>query len=165
MVEGRSVEERIGHLDESVRALAATAEGMSQNALYRAPGPDDWSVMKVLAHAVELLPYWAHQASEVASRAERNQPFGRTHDDPDRIAAVEDHGADPLRQMLPKLEASLREAVATLRSIPPDAWSKTALHARRGEMSVADIVDQFMVQHMDEHVAQARQIAAAVGAA
>ena len=158
-MELQAVEERVGRLNECVRALTTTAEGLDQRALYLAPGPDDWSVMKVLAHVAELLPYWAHQAQEVASRTEQDQPFGRTHDDPDRIAAVEDHGGDTLQSVLPRIRQGLQEAATTLRALPPEGWSRTAHHSRRGEMTVMDIVDQFLVQHLQEHVDQATSIA------
>jgi hypothetical protein len=112
--------------------------------------------MSILAHVVELMPYWAKQALEVSRRSADSQPFGRTHDDPDRIGAVQQHGRDSLDSMLPRVQTACAEAVDLLRQIPQDRWTRTARHANRGDMSVEQIVDQFLVNHVEEHLTQAR---------
>ncbi len=149
-------EQRLQHLDSTVRALLDETRGLSADALY-AEQDGEWSVMKVLAHTAELLPYWARQAEEVAARPQNDQPFGRTHEDPDRIGAVEGHARDRLEDAVASLERGLDEALRRLRGIPAEGWSRTAHHARRGEMTVEQIVDAFLVEHMDEHLAQARR--------
>ena len=130
---------------------------LPEEVLYRAPTPGEWPVMSTLAHVVELMPYWARQAREVAARPRNGEPFGRTHDDPDRIGAVEQHGRDSLGAALERIRQALDETVRTLRAIPAEGWSRTARHANRGEMSVEAIVDQFLVSHVEEHLGQARE--------
>ena len=118
--------------------------------------------MSTLAHVVEMLPYWAHQAEAVV--AHPGERFGRTHHDPDRISAVEQHGRDSLEAMLPRIRASLDECLRSLRAIPEDRWSTTAEHPSRGTMSVAQLVDAFLVNHAQEHVAQIRSTLDALAA-
>jgi uncharacterized damage-inducible protein DinB len=152
-----TVDERVQRIETSVQRLIETVEALPTNILYREPAAGEWPVMSTLAHVVEVMPYWAHQAVEVAGRQQNDLPFGRTHDDPDRIAAVDQHGGDSLDSMLPRLRQSLDECVRTLRSIPADRWTRTAHHANRGEMSIEAIVDSFLVNHVQEHLAQAQQ--------
>ena len=147
-------EERARRLEAAVEPVIRRVEALDEEWLYREPGPDDWSVMEVLAHLAELLPYWARQARDVATRERGDEPFGRTHEDPDRIAAVEGHARDPLEAVLPRIRAGLAEATSTLRALPPDRWARTARHARRGQMTVEQIVDQFLVAHAEEHAEQ-----------
>ena len=153
-------EERARWLEDAVEGLIGRVERLGADHLYQGPGPGEWSAMQVLAHVAEAVPYWARQARMVASRSEDDLPFGRTHDDTDRIAAVERHAHDPLDEVLPRLRTGLAEAVATLRAIPAEGWSRVGRHARRGEMTVQQIVDQFLVSHVEEH---ALQIEAALG--
>jgi hypothetical protein len=121
--------------------------------------------MSTLAHVVELMPYWSRQALDVSRRPQNNQPFGRTQEDPGRIGAIEQHGNDSLDTMLQRLEAATTEAIQLLQQIPADGWTKTARHANRGEMSVEQIVEQFLTSHVEDHLEQARAAIRAVGVA
>ena len=154
MSDAVDVEQRTQRLQAAVDGLLRRVEGLGQEQLYRRPAPGDWTVMEALAHVAEILPYWSRQAREVAARAENNQPFGRTHEDPDRIAAVERHANDRLEQVLPRIRAGLAEATTTMRELPAEGWAKTARHQNRGEMTVADILDQFAIAHVEEHARQ-----------
>lgn len=117
--------------------------------------------MSTLAHLEELMPYWAHQAEAIV--AHPGKPFGRTHDDPDRIAAVDQHGHDRLDEIAPRIRASLEECVRVLEGLPPDAPDVAGVHPRRGSMTVAEMVDAFLVRHVEEHAAQVNETLAALG--
>ena len=151
-------EVRAQQLEAAVQGILQQIEGLGQATLYQEPDEGEWSVMKILAHVAELIPYWTRQAQDVATRAENNQPFGRTHEDSDRIAAVEEHAHDSLEDVLPRIRSGLAEATAALRALPPEGWKRTARHARRGEMTVEQIVDQFLLEHIDEHSEQMRAV-------
>ncbi len=150
-------EQHIKRLEASVHSLIETVQGLPEELLYRAPNPGEWPVMSTLAHVVELMPYWSRQARAVAARERNGEPFGRTHDDPDRIGAVEQHGRDSLASALERIRGALGETVRTLRDIPAEGWSRTGRHANRGEMSVEAMIDQFLVSHVEEHLGQARE--------
>jgi uncharacterized damage-inducible protein DinB len=157
-----TTDDRVSRIETAVQQLVDTAEALPPQVLYAEPEPNEWPVMSILAHVVELMPYWARQALEVSGRAQDSQPFGRTHDDPDRIGAVQQHGRDSLDSMLPQVRAACTDAVDLLRQIPDDRWTRTARHANRGDMSVEQIVDQFLVTHVEEHLSQARAAIAAL---
>ena len=157
-----TVTDRISRIETSVNQLIETAEALPSQVLYAEPEPNEWAVMSILAHVVELMPYWANQALEVARRSADGQPFGRTHDDPDRIGAVQQHSRDSLDSMLPRLRSASSEAIAALQQIPSDRWTRTARHANRGDMTVEQIVEQFLVSHVEDHLAQARSAIAAL---
>jgi hypothetical protein len=156
-------EESIRQLEQSVNRLLEDIQRLPGEVLYRAPEPGEWPVMSTLAHIAELLPYWAHQAESIAR--DPGKPFGRTHDDPDRIGAVEQHGGDSLDAIVPRIRASLDECVRALRGLPSDAWTAAGLHPSRGSMTVEQLVESFLVKHADEHARQTQRTLQALSAA
>ena len=148
-------------IDRLTRDLLAALAPAEADRRYAAPAADSWSAIEVLAHAVEFVPYWADQAAAVSARTDdAERPFGRTHDDPVRIAAVREHARDRYETLASRLGEVAERSASTLRAIHPADWSRTAVHARRGSMSVEQIVQQFLLDHLAEHTAQAT---AAVG--
>src|SRR6266571_2013968 len=125
----------------------------------RPPDPGGWTVTENLAHMAEFLRYWADQAVQVAARP--GGPFGRTQDDPDRIAWVATHGDESLEQTVEALRSAGRYAAVALRSIPSGAWTATGLHPTRGAMEVDQIVELFMLRHLRAHLDQAGEAAGA----
>ena len=160
---GVTADERIQRIEQSVQRLIQEIERLPADVLYREPQPGEWPVMSTLAHLQELLPYWAHQAEGVVNAPD--QPFGRTHEDPRRLGAIEAHGHDSLDAIVPRLRASLAECVATLRALPPDGWTRVGKSPTRGTMTVEEIVDAFLVRHAEEHAAQTQATLQALSAA
>jgi len=147
-----TAQERIERLERSVNQLILEIERLPADVLYRPPSEGEWPVMSTLAHLAELLPYWARQATGIAARP--GEPFGRTHDDPDRIGAVKEHGQDSLDTAVKRIRASLAECVHVLRALPAEAWSRAGQHAIRGPMTIEQLVDAFLVNHAEEHAVQ-----------
>jgi uncharacterized damage-inducible protein DinB len=155
-------DERIARLQNGVKQLLDDVRNLPDEALYRDPPDGEWSVMRNLAHVAEMLPYWAHQAEAIARAP--GEPFGRTHDDPQRIGAIEEHSDDVLEETVTRIEASAAECLEVLRALPPDAWSKAGEHPSRGTMTVEQMVDAFIVGHVAAHVRQVEEALEAVEA-
>lgn len=153
-------DELIDRLQNAVVGLLAEIDSLPSTDAYARSATDEWSVAEILAHLVEMLPYWADQARAVAARAQDGEPFGRTHDDPERIAAVRDHARDDVWELAIGVRTSLHRTVVMLRTIPDADWQRTGRHARRGEMSVTQIVEQFLSEHAEEHAQQFRAVVA-----
>jgi uncharacterized damage-inducible protein DinB len=156
-------EESIRRLEQSVNRLLEDIQRLPGDVLYRAPEPGEWPVMSTLAHLAEMLPYWAHQAEVIAR--DPGKPFGRRHDDPDRVDAVEQHGRDSLDAIVPRIRVSLDECVRALRALPSEAWAAAGLHPTRGSMTVEQLVESFLVKHADEHASQTQRTLQALTAA
>src|SRR5919199_501307 len=152
-------EERIHRLQASVQQLLTEVERLPADVLYREPRAGEWPVMSTLAHVAEILPYWAHQAEHVVRNP--GAPFGRALEDPGRIAAIDQHSRDSQEAIVARTRGGLNESGSTLRSMPADAWSTVGQHPRRGSMTVDQLVQAFLLDHVDEHAAQ---VAAAVTA-
>jgi uncharacterized damage-inducible protein DinB len=156
-------DESIRRLEQSVNRLLEDIQRLPGEVLYRAPEPGEWPVMSTLAHLAEMLPYWAHQAEGIAR--DPGKPFGRSHDDQDRIDAVEQHGRDSLDAIVPRIRASLDECERALRTLPSEAWTAAGVHPTRGSMTVEQLVESFLVKHADEHARQTQRTLQALSAA
>lgn len=119
------------------------------------PDPDTgerWDRRQVLAHVAEMLPYWAEQVELVAAGDEVS--FGRVSSNPERIGAIErDRHDDPAR-LLDRVDDGVGVALALLERLDDRAMATTGHHQTLGEMTVAEMIDRFMVAHLEEHADQ-----------
>lgn len=152
---GDTGEDAARRLEAEVEALLRWVGQIDARTVGRRRSAEEWSAVECLAHTAEMIPYWAAQAADVAARDRPGEPFGRVADDPDRIAAVERAQSDTLDDLLARVRSGTAQASATLRAIPDEGWSMSGRHAHRGEMTVREFVDAFLIDHVREHALQA----------
>jgi uncharacterized damage-inducible protein DinB len=155
-----SAQEQIARVETTVQQLLSDIEKLPAQVLYREPKPGEWPVMSTLAHLAELLPYWAHEAAEVAESP--GKQFGRSLDDPRRVGAIEQHGHDSTQTIVPRIREALADCVHTLRAIRPEDWQAVGQHPTRGGMSVEQIVESFVCKHAAEHASQIQETLKAI---
>lgn len=123
--------------------------------LRTAPGENEWSAMQVLGHIIEMIPYWLHHCQQMMAAAEPPR-FGRTLDAPERLAGVEQATTRDPDELLRLLNHEVQGAAKVIRHLSPGERGKTGIHLRQGEMTVAEVVEQFIVAHAEDHLAQIR---------
>ena len=152
---GESFAARLDVVAPQLEELAAT--DVPEGAL---TGEDEktgerWDAGQIWAHLAEFVPYWIAQARLVLDgRTTAPTPFGRTKTDAHRVNAIERGRDDPRASHLAALRAdidSLREFVLALGD---EDWPVTGRHPTLGEMSIARIVEEFLVGHLEEHAEQ-----------
>jgi hypothetical protein len=160
----RRVEEIHDHVHTSYNALLQLVDGplteLAPEKLYGAPSQGEWSIMQILAHVVEIMPYWGNEI--VKAVREPGQKFGRTAEDLDRLRALDEHGADTLTEAkaaLPGSYARLDQVLATLKDSDLDL---KALHKKYGERTLDWFIDEFVTNHLAAHVEQIRTCLATV---
>ena len=115
-----------------------------------------WERGQVWAHLSEFIPYWIAQAGPVLQDHRPNAlvPFGRTKRDPERIGAIERNRDQPVSV----LWVDTREDIAALRAflgtIGFDHWAAIGVHPTLGPMTVNELVERFLVGHLEEHADQ-----------
>ena len=116
----------------------------------------EWSVLQILGHMSEMIPYWLnHCQALIATTAEPPQ-FGRALDAPERLEGVERGATGNPDELLQLLHDEIRAAVPAIRGMTLADRQKKGLHIRQGEMTVADIIELFIVSHAEDHLAQVR---------
>lgn len=141
--------------------LEAVAEQLTQllhqptvaTRLRSAPDANTWSALQVIGHMTEMIPYWL---SHCQTLIVANEPphFGRTADAPERLAGVERGSMANPDELLAALQGEVQAAGHTIRAMSPAQRSKRGINTRQGEMTVADLIERFIVAHAEEHLAQ-----------
>ena len=157
--------------DALVTRLAAAESRLAIHAAAERPGltgPDAstgerWEAGQVWAHLAEFPAYWIGQVRALlAARAAGEPepiPFGRTKTDPGRLAAIEARRRDTPLDLLRDVDAGVSAATALCRSLNADDWQTCGLHPTLGALTVAEIVERFLVGHLEEHAAQLDELA------
>jgi hypothetical protein len=160
MTEPMAADPYLERLHEVRRRLAEhAAAGPPPGLTDPVPGEEErWEAGQVWAHVAEFPGYWLGQIRSLLDRhrfgAAEPIPFGRTRADPSRGAAIEhDRHTNPAA-LLARVTADLEATDAELTRLPSDAWSATGLHPTLGSMTLPQILERFIVGHLEEHADQ-----------
>ena len=145
---------RVERLLAAAGRIRASAVLVPEDALTD-PDPESgerWDRGQALAHVAEMLPYWAQQAELIV--AGQQAEFGRVKSDPDRGAAIErDRREDPA-WLLARVDEGVAVVLALLERLDDQDLAAVGHHQTLGDMTVAEIVDRFLVAHLEEHADQ-----------
>lgn len=124
--------------------------------LRTAPGENEWSAMQILGHMVEMIPYWLDHCQVMIAATTEPPKFGRLLDAPERLAGVERAATENLGELLRLLDGEIQSAAHIIRQMTSAERKQWGVHLRLGEMTVADVVEVFVVAHAEDHLAQIR---------
>ncbi len=149
----------LARLDAVEARLAAAAAMAPPPGALTDADPDSgerWDRGQVWAHLSEFIPYWIVQAGPVLGRQspEAQVPFGRTKGDPERIGAIERDRREPVSVLWADTRADIASLRTFLGNIEPDQWEIRGLHPTLGEMTVDELVEMFLVGHLEQHADQ-----------
>jgi len=127
------------------------------------PEPEaSWGPPELLAHVEEYLRYWMGEIERVlAADAGTPVPFGRVATDEIRIGVIGRDRTLPLRELFGRIEADVARVARRLRELDDDDAARRGAHPTRGEMTVRELLEPFLVGHSEGHVTQLREILAA----
>lgn len=127
--------------------------------LYQVSGNDEWTIMQNLAHVVEFMSYWASEAEKLVATPGQN--FGRTAQHEGRLRAVSEHKTDSLDQMRAALPGSYARLETMLSQLQDSDLALTGYHPKYGEKSLTWFIQEFITQHLSDHVVQIKACLAA----
>jgi uncharacterized damage-inducible protein DinB len=121
--------------------------------------PDEgvWSVMDILCHIREFLPFWTGETVRIARRP--SEQWGRDHTDTARLAAVTGTAANKLEDVTADIRRLLRRTVETLSDLSDTELSveATSKNPRWGLKPASFVVDHLLVEHVEKHLGQIRR--------
>jgi len=144
-------------LRAAVDAMLADVAQLPAPLITWQPAADVWSVMDVLCHVREFIPYWTAQTRQAIERP--SDSWGRTHADPDRLAAVTDTASRDVADVVNGIRQAAAVSARTL-----SGWTDAQLAAeapsrnpRWGLKPAHFIVDDLLVGHVEKHIGQVRR--------
>jgi fumarylpyruvate hydrolase len=138
-------------------SLLAEVEPLPPDLVTWQPAADVWSVMDVLCHVHEFIPYWTRQTLNVI--AEPREAWGRTLTDADRLGAVTNTSARRLGDVVQGIRAAAADSAETLSRLSDSDLEIEApsRNPRWGVRPAHLIVDEMLVGHVEKHVGQIRR--------
>lgn len=145
--------ERARRAGQRLREIPATGRGE-----YGAPDPETgerWNRGNVLGHVAEMLAFWTDQSraalggQTVVGRGEPG--YARRQEGIERGEVVEES------ELRASIEGSLRDLDHLLEEMPPEGLATQLVYRRKDgdrELTLGDFIDQFLVGHFEEHLAQ-----------
>lgn len=118
-------------------------------------GSERWEAGQVWAHLAEFPGYWLEQVRGVIAAGPRAPvPFGRTKTDAGRLAAIERERRTAPIDLFERARSGIDDVSEVLRGLPASAWKRVGEHPTLGPMSVEQIMERFVVAHLEEHADQ-----------
>jgi uncharacterized damage-inducible protein DinB len=147
-------------LESAATALLAEVDRLPQELLNWQPAPDVWSVMDILCHVEEFVPYWTAQALQIV--AHPGELWGRDHTHAGRLAAVDNTASRRLVDVQASIRAGARQSAEAIRRLSDAslATEATSRNPRWGLKPASFVVDHLIVQHVEKHIGQVRRNAA-----
>lgn len=147
--------ERLDAVEERLRAQATAATRCDARTAPDPPTGEQWEAGQVWAHLAEFIPYWIGETTlVVATGTGAPVLFGRTKKDPGRIAAIERERRTDRVALWQRVEADIAALRLFVSDLPAAAWAARGRHATLGEMTVEEMVEEFLVGHLEEHATQ-----------
>jgi hypothetical protein len=165
----------MGALDSQVDRMKTAAAGiveMRPAVEARAPWPladvygvepeASWGPPELLAHVEEYLRYWMGEIERVLDGdGLAPVPFGRVASDTVRLGVIGRDRSLPPRELFARIEADTARVAGRLGELGEADASRVGLHPTRGEMTVREMLEPFLVAHTEGHLSQLREILAA----
>jgi hypothetical protein len=118
------------------------------------PARNEWSAMQTLGHMTEMIPYWLNHCRTLIAATGSPPTFGRTHGSAERLAGVAHGATSDADALLGQLHEEVRAAASVIRQLSIMERGKRGISTERGEMTVAEVIESFIVDHAEEHLAQ-----------
>ncbi len=159
-----TVEELAEGLAAAQLAFQAAVEAIPADRYGMGRGPGQWSPAQIVAHAIELQPFWARQIERMI--AEAHPTIGRVDEDArrERVAAVERGARLDKAQAMLELRRAAHEALEQVRALSPDQLSRKGLlvtleTGAPEERTIRQLIVTVLIGHLREHGEELQRLA------
>ena len=145
---------------EDLREPLEAGEPWPLSAVWGTEDEAQWGPREVLAHVAEMLSYWHGELGRVVAGGGGSEPvpFGRVASDPSRLARIGELRQRSAGQLVDEIGGRVPEVAAFVDRLSEDEAARVGRHQTRGDLTVGDSVQRFFASHLEEHVAQLRDI-------
>ena len=158
MVEGqRRGQAAAARLQSAAAEMLGEAERLPDELIHWKPAPDVWSVLEILCHVEEFIPFWTSQTLQVVGHPD--QLWGRDHTDTARLAAVQRAPARRPADVTGGIRDGASRAAEAIQHLSDAdlAVEATSKNPRWGLKPASFILDHLVVEHVEKHIGQIRR--------
>ncbi|MFE4140534.1 DinB family protein [Peribacillus sp. YIM B13472] len=148
----------IQSVQQSIDHILETAANLPEETIRFKPADDEWSIMQILSHLAEAIPYWLSEVETVIAMP--GAEWGRGLQDPARLAAVTDTDKMTVEDVMKQVEELKYKVESCLGDLDEETLSKESPHrnfAKFGNKPVSYIVDHFIDEHVSGHYDQIKR--------
>jgi len=125
------------------------------------PGPPDpttgerWDRFNVLGHMSEMLVFWSQQLGRAIAS---DGAFGRQPQSSGRLDGIESGHLLNEADLRARIDNGLAATEALLASLKPEDLDRALHSTTRGEMTLRQAIDYYLVGHFCDHVKQLQEL-------
>ncbi|MEE6257662.1 maleylpyruvate isomerase N-terminal domain-containing protein [Plantactinospora sonchi] len=147
------VRDRNAELDDRILSTVDSVHPGRLHVLEAKPdGVEAWSAAMVLAHVAEFSRFFADELRRFL--ADPAAPVGRTHEHPERLAAVAAAGSRSLDDLRADLTAAFANLAAALDAVRDDHLTMVRVNRRYGPEPLTAFLDRYVLGHKQSHAEQ-----------
>jgi len=147
-------QESIQSVQQSLDKIVETVEGLSEDIIRKNPSPEEWSIMQIMCHVAEAIPYWIGEIENVKDAP--GTEWGRHFTHEGRLAAVANTEARAVPDVIAELKAikPLVEKKLGMLDEATLAIESPSRNPNFGTKPISFIVDHLIVEHVNKHYGQ-----------
>lgn len=149
-----SLQESIESIQKSASGIVETVGNLPEQVIRWKPAPEVWSILEILCHVEEAVPYWADEIQRVA--ANPGIEWGRGHQNEARLAAVAASSQRKTKDLLAGIQKSAQKAVVLLAKLRDEDLriESPSRNPRFGTKPMSFVLDHLLVAHLRGHLGQ-----------
>ncbi|WP_026591522.1 DinB family protein [Bacillus sp. UNC437CL72CviS29] len=151
-----TINDSIETVKQSLDQILLKAKRLSEEVIRWNPTEEEWSIMQILCHLVEAVPYWLDEIELLLETP--GKEWGRGLQQEDRLEAVNKEKVDStsVSDVLKQLEELKYRVEQTLGKLDEEKLSLEApsRNPRFGTKPISFIVDHLLVEHTSKHFGQ-----------
>lgn len=138
-------------INEQITITLQKARQLNEEIIRWKPADNVWSIMEILCHVEEIIPYWMNEMTNVIQTP--GTSWGRGLDHPARLEAVAAADSRSVDEVFQGIEAAQQMFNSTFSSLNDADLDIESPHRnpKFGVKPMTFLLDHFMVQHLANH--------------
>lgn len=150
----KTIQPSIESIKQSIDKMIETVSRLPEETIRLKPGEDEWSIMQIICHVLEAVPYWLGEIAKI--KAQPGELWGRNHLQETRLAAVADTDRWTVDDVLEKLNDLKSQVEKELSLLDKEtlAIESASRNPNFGTKPISFIVDHLIDEHVSKHYGQ-----------
>lgn len=142
----------------SIDDILGSVEILDEKAIRWNPTEEEWSILQILSHLNEAIPYWLDEIERVVTKP--GSKWGRGLADDNRLAAVASPDQLEIKEEIKKIKEIQQLVSDRLTGLSETQLNDINPHRnfeKFGYKPVSFIIDHFLVEHVSNHSIQIKR--------